>query len=200
MSEHDDILAAGVPGFAEAYFGRLAGLLAGIDRESVRALVAELLTIRESDGVVYVIGNGGSAACASHMVNDLCKFVRPRDGRRFRAHCLADNTPWMTALANDEGYPRVFAGQVEGLVRPGDLVVGISASGESANMVAALDAAKGCGARTAAIVGFDGGTLARIADAVVHVESERGEYGPVEDAHAVLSHLVANYLAKVLGE
>ena len=104
-------------------------------------------------------GNGGSAATASHWVNDLCKATRCAGRPLVRATCLSDNTSWLTALANDEGYERVFAAQLENLGRPGDVLVMISASGNSPNLLAASDTAQALGIDTVGLLGFDGGVL-----------------------------------------
>jgi D-sedoheptulose 7-phosphate isomerase len=100
----------------------------------------------------------------------------------------------ITALANDEGYERIFVAQLEGLLNAGDLVVAISASGNSPNLVRALEYANARGAKTVAITGFSGGAMRAIAGLSVHLETPKGEYGPVEDFHVILDHLVTSYL------
>jgi D-sedoheptulose 7-phosphate isomerase len=136
--------------------------------------------------LVMVCGNGGSAAEASHFACDLGKGTR-RDGPpTFHVVSLTDNVPLLTAWANDSGYERVFAEQLTALARPGDLLVAISASGNSPNVVAAIDAARSCGMAVVGLTGRSGGRLAQMADVVVNVPSYRIEV--VEDAHLVVAH------------
>jgi D-sedoheptulose 7-phosphate isomerase len=152
------------------------------------------------DRAVYIIGNGGSAATASHMACDLAKNVyppTPTDSvRRFRVSSLTDNVALITALANDCGYDRVFAEQLANVLQPGDLVVAISASGNSPNVLEALALARRRGARTAALLGFDGGHAKGLVDVAVVVESH--DYGHVEDLHLMLNHLVAARMRQAL--
>ena len=136
------------------------------------------------------MGNGGSAASASHWVNDLTRWR----AKPFRAISLVDNAAIVTAYANDEGFEHIFRMQLQNLMTPGDAVVAISASGNSPNLVSALDYANAVGGVTIGLTGFSGGALREIANSGVHVPSEIGEYGPVEDAHMILGHLVTERL------
>ncbi len=194
MSELESRAVSDVAVYADRYLDRLAAVLAAVDRGDVARLVNELLDTRDRGCTVFVMGNGGSAATASHFANDLCKLASAGGAVGFRAVSLADNISWISALANDEGYENVFSGQVRSLAREGDLVLGISASGNSPNLIRALDAARERGARTAAIVGFDGGRMREVADVSVHIATDLGEYGPAEDAHLVMGHLIACYI------
>jgi D-sedoheptulose 7-phosphate isomerase len=112
----------------------------------------------------------------------------------FRAVSLTDNVAVLTAIANDIAYADVFVRQLEGLLRPGDVVVAISASGNSPNVVRAIEYARSHGAVTVGLTGFDGGRLKALCDEAVHVATPPGEYGPVEDTHLVLDHLITGYL------
>lgn len=181
-------------GFARGYVGYMAMVLGRIDPKAVEALIEELEAARRQARTVFFAGNGGSASTASHFANDLAKAARVDGEPGFRTVSLVDNSAVMTALANDEGYESVFTGQMRDLFGPGDVLVAISASGNSPNVIAALKLAKQLGGRTVGIVGFDGGALRSLCDLVVHVPSEPGEYGPVEDAHLVVNHLIADYL------
>jgi D-sedoheptulose 7-phosphate isomerase len=142
------------------------------------------------------LGNGGSAATACHFANDLGVCASPEGKTPFRAISLASNMAYVTCLANDMGYDDIFSGQLRNFMQPGDVVVGISASGNSPNAVNALDYANKNKASSVAIVGFDGGLMKQKANYVIHVKSEKGEYGPVEDVHMVLDHLISTYFAK----
>lgn len=178
----------------ETYRRRTTALMESLDLAAVQAVVDELHDAWRRRALIAVAGNGGSASTASHMATDLVKATRV-DGRpAVRALSLADNVPLLTALANDDGYEVGFERQLEALFRSGDVLILISASGNSPNVVAAASEAKTLGGKTIALVGFDGGELAKICDLVVHARSERGEYGPVEDVHLVLNHMISGAL------
>lgn len=156
-----------------------------------------LLDVRERDATVWFIGNGGSASTASHFANDLTIGTKCTD-RPFRTVSLADNNSIITAVANDFGYDDVFARQLRLLARPGDVVVGISASGNSPNLVRCFEDAKKMGLPTFAITSFDGGLMRKMADDCIHVPAEVGEYGPAEDVHLILNHIVGAYLTRLV--
>lgn len=178
----------------EAYRGRTAAILQSLDLGAVGAVVDELHRAWQRRALIAVAGNGGSAATASHMANDLVKATRVDGHHAVRAISLADNVSLLTALANDEDYAVAFRRQLEAIFLPGDVLVLISASGNSANVVAAARAAQEIGGTTVALVGFDGGELARISDLVILTESEPGDYGPVEDVHLILNHMITGEL------
>jgi D-sedoheptulose 7-phosphate isomerase len=179
--------------FAESYLEYLIKVLKGIDTGEIGRFVATLLDARERGATVFFIGNGGSASTASHFANDLAIGTRSYD-RPFRVVSLTDNNAVITAIGNDYGYEEIFSRQLMVLGKEGDVVVAISASGNSANLVRAFEAARTLGIMTVAITAFDGGIMKRIADQGVHVPTEPKEYGPAEDAHMVLDHLVGAYL------
>jgi D-sedoheptulose 7-phosphate isomerase len=129
------------------------------------------------------------------MANDLAVRGGTNGPSGVRALSLVDALPALTAVANDSGYERVFVAQLEVHFRPGDMLLAISASGNSANVVAAARWVRAQGGRVLALTGFDGGELRRIADVTVHVDTPHGEYGPVEDVHLVLDHLATMWLA-----
>lgn len=180
--------------YAKGYLGYLAGLFSRVDLDAVSRFADLLEEARLAGRQIFFLGNGGSAATSSHFANDLGKGARVEGAAPFRAISLTDNVSLITALANDEGYERVFIAQLEALLREGDVVVGISASGNSPNIVRALEYANARGARTVAVTGFDGGGMRAIAGLSVHLETPKGEYGPVEDFHMILDHLVTSYL------
>ena len=198
MSRIDDMYGANpdAAGFTRAYFERLSELLREIDADAVARFVDALLDARERGARVFFMGNGGSAATASHWVNDLVIGTRSFD-KPFKAVSLTDNTAVVTAIANDHGYDTIFVRQLQAELVEGDMVVAISASGNSPNVVQAVEWAKENGALTAAMTGFDGGRLHQIADIVVHAPSDKGEYGPVEDVHMILDHVVGAFLTNV---
>jgi D-sedoheptulose 7-phosphate isomerase len=170
------------------YFAGLADVLGRIDTDAVDRLVAWIQRTRRSGGTLYVLGNGGSASTASHLAADLAKNTR-RPGRpNLRALSLTDNPATLTAWANDSCYEEVFSAQLEGVVRPGDLVVAISASGNSPNVLAAVRAAEAAGAVTFALTGFAGGKVSRLASDCVIVPSDSMQV--IEDAHLAIVHAV----------
>jgi D-sedoheptulose 7-phosphate isomerase len=179
--------------FAHGYLEYLSEVLSLLDREAVASFADALLDARERDARIFFIGNGGSASTASHWVNDLTRW---RD-RPFRALSLTENVAVLTAYGNDFGYDQVFVRQLQTLMSPGDMVVAISASGNSPNIVTAIEYANENGAVTVGLTGFDGGRLLEIAQIVVHAPTNGGEYGPAEDVHLVLDHLVTSYLEHV---
>jgi D-sedoheptulose 7-phosphate isomerase len=168
------------------YWDEVANVATMVDLGCLERVAVMLLNCQARGRVVFVVGNGGSAATASHFACDLSKGTR-RDGPpTFHVVSLTDNVPLLTAWANDSGYERVFSEQLMALARPGDLLVAISASGNSPNVVAAIDVARSCGMAVVGLTGRSGGHLAQLADVVVNVPSDRIEV--VEDAHLVVAH------------
>lgn len=181
--------------YSREYAQNLTAYLDLLDWRAIADVIECFWAARSEGKTIYFVGNGGSAATASHFANDLVKGARVEGRTAFRALSLTDNVPLMTALANDDGYETVFTGQMRDLFNKGDVLVAISASGNSPNVVAAAKLAKERGGRTVGFLGFDGGALRQLCDIVVHVQSEKGEYGPVEDIHMVLDHLIMSYLS-----
>lgn len=175
---------------AAAYLDRVRTCLDHLEVH-LGALMAELVAAYERDAIVFVLGNGGSASAASHFAQDLVNgTVKGRTGvRRLRALALTDNISYITALANDEGYETVFEQQLATLARPGDVVIAISASGNSPNVLRAVDFARRGGLRTIALTGRDG-QLWRRSNVAVRVPAD--EPGLVESVHAVLCHLLVS--------
>jgi D-sedoheptulose 7-phosphate isomerase len=199
MSRIKEITAEARSGshFAQLYVEHLTTVLRKLDCQAVGRVIDLFIEARSKQGAIYFLGNGGSAATACHFANDLGFGASPEGHVPFRALSLTSNNAFLTCLANDIGYENVFSWQLRNLMRPGDVVVGISASGNSPNAVKALEYARDNGGIPVAIVGFDGGRMKEIAQYVVHVETAKGEYGPVEDIHMVLDHLISNYLASI---
>ncbi len=179
--------------FARRYLNYVAEILAKVDEQAIAAFIDALIQARERNARIFFIGNGGSAATASHFANDVAIGCRSWE-RPFRAMSLTDNVPVMTAIANDYGYEHIFTLQLKTLLQPGDVVIAISASGNSPNVLNAVEWANAHGAVTVSLTGFDGGTLRKIAQLGVHVPTAKGEYGPVEDVHMILDHLVGGFL------
>jgi D-sedoheptulose 7-phosphate isomerase len=177
------------------YVAAMQRLLGEIDAEAVDRVVARLREARDSGGTIFIAGNGGSASTASHWANDLGKATKLSGRAPVRVMCLADNMSWLTALANDEGYDRAFAGQIENFAQEGDVLAVISASGNSANLLHAVDVAQEQGAATVGLLAFDGGALRSRLDDYVWLPTEKGAYELAEDSHAVLCHIMTLCLA-----
>lgn len=160
--------------------------------EAIEQVIQLLAEARVNRKQVFIMGNGGSAATASHFVCDLAKGTRHPSLPPFRAISLNDSIPIMLAFANDEGYETVFASQLECQASPGDLVIGISASGNSSNILRAVETANQVPAVTIGFTGFDGGILSSLVDLHVHVPSSCIEQ--VEDIHLALEHLICTAL------
>lgn len=179
--------------FARGYLDLVREVLDALDPDQIAALIEEMLEARERGARIFLIGNGGSAATASHMANDIAIGSRSWE-RPFRAVSLTDNFAVISALANDYDYDAIFVRQLQTQMEVGDVVLAISVSGNSPNIVEAIEWANANGAVSAGLTGFDGGRLAEIAQIVVHAPTVAGEYGPAEDAHMVIDHLVGAFL------
>lgn len=173
-----------------AYTTYLTDALSGVDTGAIEQLIDLLDRARSEDRTVYVIGNGGSAANASHFAQDLAKgtLSSPAAERRLRALSLTDNLPFFSALGNDEGYDQVFVQQLRTYAREGDLLIAISGSGNSPNILRAVEWAAGKGVTVVGVTGFDGGELAGRVDLSLHVPLE--DMCTAESIHTVLFHYV----------
>jgi len=177
---------------ARDYVGRVRELLGGLDLAAVAAAAAVLLDAYEKRRTVFVCGNGGSAANASHLAADLGKNTVATGRPRLRVLSLNDNMAWFSALANDLGYENVFVEQIGNLLQAGDVLIALSASGNSPNVVRAAEFARAHGGRVLALTGFNGGRLRDLADVAIHLACDA--YGPIEDAHLVLGHVFTEVL------
>lgn len=182
-----------IESYTKNYIGQLKSLLDQISADSIKEIMNAMIETVKKRSRIYVLGNGGSSATASHMVNDFGTGLRRRDIVNFDIISLADNTPVGTAIANDIGYENFFYMQLKGLLRKDDVVIAISCSGNSENIIKAAGYAKKTGATLIGCTGFDGGKLKKISDISFHVESPKGEYGLVEDIHVILDHIIHSY-------
>jgi D-sedoheptulose 7-phosphate isomerase len=174
----------------EDYFERVNLLIKSIQKSDLLNVLDEIKKVKSSGGKILVIGNGGSAALASHFAADLGSGSILR-GLDYPIISLVDNVPVITAAANDYGYENVFARQLINIAKSGDLLMIISSSGNSKNLIEASKVAREIGMKIIGIVGFDGGEIGRICDFKIHVQSRVGEYGQVEDLHSIILHSVA---------
>jgi len=182
----------------DEYRERLAHALSEIPREQVIALGETLFRAYRDGKQVFILGNGGSSSTASHMAADLAKNTIAPNMKRFRIFSLNDNAAIMTALANDLGYENVFVEQLTNLVQAGDVLIAVSASGNSANVLKAMRYARSRSAEVVGLLGFDGGAAAALSDIPVIVPSEH--YGVVEDAHLILNHILVDYFRERLAQ
>ena len=176
------------------YFQYVSELLKSINVAALLAVVERLKLARSNGDSVYVIGNGGSAATASHFAADLGKGAKRTGRPPLRVISLTDNSAWSFALGNDEGFDNVFSGQLDNHARDGDVLIAISASGNSPNLIKAVELAKHLGVTTIGITGFSGGALVSMVDIAVHVPSKTGFYGPIEDIHMSIAHAITDCL------
>ena len=176
--------------FALDYINRLTTTLKTIDIGAIEEIIQVLENL---EGKIYIIGNGGSAATASHMVNDLGAGLRRRDIKNFDVESLSDNTPVCTAIANDIGYENIFYMQLKGRLSKNDLLIAFSCSGNSQNIIKAVNHAKELETPVLGITGFDGGALKKLSDINFHVQTKKEEYGIVEDVHMILNHIIYSY-------
>ena len=195
MNNLDKIFNGNPNSFVIDYLEYLFTVLKNIDHQSIVNFIELLIDARSRGATIYFLGNGGSAATASHFANDISIGTNSYE-KPFRAISLSDNNAIITALSNDYGYDEIFVRQLKILGRPGDLVVAISASGNSKNLIKAFDFAKTIHMKTIGITAFDGGILKKLADHSIHVPTEQKEYGPAEDAHMILDHLISAYLMR----
>lgn len=198
MNKLDQIYDSDAGKYAGNYFAYLSSVLNAINPDEIAQVLQLIINAREERRMIYFVGNGGSASTASHMANDIAIGTRLSD-KPVRTMSLCDNTSIITAVGNDFGYEEIFTRQLAYLAQPRDLLIAISASGNSPNLVHAIDWAKENGMTTIALTAFvDGGKIRSMADYGIHVPTDMKEYGPAEDAHMILDHLFVSYLAKRL--
>jgi len=179
--------------FLASYKESLVTLINYIDQTIIQDVINSLESVSSNNGKIYIIGNGGSAATASHMVNDFGTGLARRDIRYFNIESLSDNTSVCTALANDIGYDYIFSMQLKNKINHNDLLIAISCSGNSTNILNAVEYAKKNNATVIGLTGFDGGELKELSDINFHVDTQKNEYGLVEDLHVIFNHIIYSY-------
>jgi D-sedoheptulose 7-phosphate isomerase len=181
-----------------SYLARLRCSIDSLPTERITRLGEMLYRAYHSEKQVFTLGNGGSASTASHIAADLAKNTIGPNMRRFRITSLNDNTSVLTALANDLGYENVFSEQLQNLIRPGDLLIAVSAGGNSPNVLKAIRYARSKAAEVVGLLGFDGGAAAGLVDLAIVVDSDH--YGVVEDIHLIINHILVEYFRNRLAE
>lgn len=184
----------GFSDFIETYKDAYHKTLDNLNESSIQGILSHLVSARDNGNTIFVLGNGGSAASASHWVCDFNKGASHDRHPRFKVVCLSDNTPIVTALGNDVSYTSVFSEQLKNFLSEGDVVIALSVSGNSANLVEALDFANANGAQTLSIIGDYDGRLKEVAQDTLVVPSKN--YGIVEDVHMYIAHVLSQYLAE----
>lgn len=177
------------------YRKRLNRLLDQVDIETFEQVLSTIISAFKSGKTVYVCGNGGSAATASHIQTDFSFFVRYFTKFRPKVVALTDNVPMITAVGNDTSFDDIFVEQLKGHFNNGDVIICISASGNSENVIRAAQYANDNEGKSIAFVGFTGGKLKDIVTHSLYTPNARGDYGPIEDLHMIYEHLIVNYLS-----
>lgn len=186
--------------FIKSYLNQMQKSISQIEPDDIVNIINALEECHEREGKIYVIGNGGSAATSSHMANDLSVGLKLRNIRNFDVESLADNVSVCTAIANDTGYENIFYTQLFRRLREKDIVIAISCSGDSPNIVKAVKYANQVGSSVIGLSGFSGGYLKDNCNFGLHIETDHGEYGIVEDLHMMLDHVVFSYYLTLQAE
>jgi D-sedoheptulose 7-phosphate isomerase len=183
-----------------SYIKHLIDVLEDLDKQKIEEAIEILIEAYKNGNKIFIVGNGGSASNASHMACDLGKGTLSRiydDGKkRFKVYSLTDNVAMMTAIANDLSYEDVFVQQLRNLIDKGDVIIALSGSGNSVNVIKSVQYAKEHGAKSIGFLGFKtGGKLAHLVDCAIIANSN--EYGPCEDVQLVLDHMITVWLARI---
>ncbi len=187
---------------ANKYLSKITAAIENIEEDNLKNILEIVEEKYEDRKNIFIAGNGGSAATASHFVADLNKTVlgkRPIKSKilRFRAICLSDNTPLVTAIGNDISYDNIFSEQLKNYANKGDLLIVVTGSGNSKNIINAINTADDLGVQTLGLLGFDGGLALEIVDDYILIES--ADFGVIEDCHSIIFHLITDYFKKTLG-
>ena len=175
------------------YVTNLISVISSVDHEKINSIVEVLLNARKNNKTIFIAGNGGSAATASHMVTDFM-YSSKITGPKMKVYSLNENTSVLTATGNDKGFDELFSRQLENLASDGDVLILISASGNSINLLNCLSLCKKKNITTIGLTGFDGGSLKSKVNISLHVQTEMGAYGIVEDTHMVVGHIITEFL------
>lgn len=182
------------------FLEELKNKIDNVSHDEIIKAIKCLQSAYENNGRIYLIGNGGSSAIASHFTNDLNKTILGHKGekkiKRFQAISLCDNVPVITAWANDVSYDKIFSEQLKNFAKPKDVLIAISSSGNSPNIIEAVKTAKELFLSVVGFIGFDGGKLLELSDVKIYVPSS--EYAIVESIHDAICHLIISYFEKTL--
>jgi|TARA_B100000315_G_C14491379_1_gene547758 D-sedoheptulose 7-phosphate isomerase len=186
--------------YSRKYFSYLAKVLESIDENEINKMGYAFESACANGNTIFVAGNGGSAATATTMANDIGFDIVRKTGtdKPFKVFSLVDNNSVVTAISNDVGYENIFINQLKIHYCDGDSLIVISASGNSQNVLKAAEWVRSKGGTIIGFLGFTGGKLIDYCDIKIHVKSEVGEYGPVEDAHLIMNHILAHWFQNKL--
>jgi D-sedoheptulose 7-phosphate isomerase len=185
-----------VKDYFKDYRKRLFDLIENTDIDKMTKVIDLIINAFKNDNTVYVCGNGGSAATASHMQADFSFFTRYFTDFRPKVKALTDNLPLISAIGNDKDFDHIFVEQLKGNFRKGDILICISASGNSKNLINATDYVKKNKGKSVGFLGFDGGELLNSCDVSLFNKGLNKDYGPIEDVHMIFNHFIVNYLSK----
>ena len=180
--------------YFENYRKSLNDLMDSVDLDVLEQIIARFVQAYRENKTVYVCGNGGSAATASHFQVDFGFFVRYFTNKRMKFRSLTDQVPMITAIGNDHSYEDIFVDQLIDNFEPGDVLVGISASGNSMNVVKAVEYANEMDGTSIGLVGFKGGKLKEVSQICLYTPNPEKEYGPIEDLHMIIDHMMVNFI------
>ena len=184
--------------FSKSYIDYLSQVLNKINKKSISDLEKLLEKTRRHNNTIFIAGNGGAASTAITMANDLGFDIlkKTKIKKTFKIQSLNDNPSVITAIANDTGYENTFVNQLKIHFKKGDILIVLSASGNSLNLIKACNWVKKKNGKTVGILGFDGGKLLKICNLNIHIKTQKNEYGPVEDAQLVINHILAHWFQK----
>jgi D-sedoheptulose 7-phosphate isomerase len=183
--------------FSLDYITHLQEILDAFPHERFEEIGRVLLSAYHNEKHIFIMGNGGSGSTASHFACDINKGCCHGLGKKFKVICLNDSVPTILAYANDHSYDKIFVEQIKNFLEPGDVVIGISGSGNSDNVLQAILYAKEKGAQTIGLCGYDGGKLAKIVD--IPFVAEVNDMQKSEDIHMIVIHILMQYLCRALG-
>ena len=186
--------------FSNNYFKRLGEIFSQININDLENFEKTINNARMKGNTIFVFGNGGSASTATTMANDLGFDILKKTNTKktFKFFCLNDNTSVLTAIGNDVGYENIFVNQLKIHFKKGDIALILSASGNSKNLINAAKWIKNKKGKILSIVGFDGGKLKKISDNCIYFKCDKNEYGPIEDIHLIINHILAHWFQKKL--
>mgnify|MGYP006159771657 CR=1 FL=1 len=185
-----------VSDYFKNYKTRVIDLIEKTDINKMTKIIEIMINVFKNDNTVYVCGNGGSAATASHMQADFSFFTRYFTDFRPKVKALTDNVPLISAIGNDKSFDQIFVEQLKGNFKKGDILICISASGNSKNLINAVDYVKKNDGKSIGFLGFDGGELLNSCDISLYNKGINKDYGPIEDVHMIFNHFIVNYLSK----
>lgn len=181
----------------ENYSIRLQSAIQALDKNQINTFMNALLEAYEAGNNIFIFGNGGSSATASHYVVDFNKGVLMHLDKKFKFICLNDNVPSLMAIANDCGFENVFSMQLEGRLQKGDIIIAISGSGNSKNVIKAVEYAKSQGNKVLSLTGYSGGKLLQLSDVPIHANINDMQIA--EDIHMMLCHMISSTIARKYG-